>query len=215
MKVPVTFALAALVSCAVSSCSSSSDTPAFVFPQEKDESGKVVSVERKWLSHRGVDLKCTVAGENSLEAVALAKQVGADYAVNTKDKDLGEIMTEYFGPDKADVIYDCAGNDITMNSAIQNARKGSTIILVAVFAKMANVDLAKLNDSELDLNTSMMYRHEDYVDALRFVNEGKIQLKPLQSAHFAFKDYLEAYKYIDANRESTMKVIVDVDPVDD
>ena len=80
---------------------------------------------------------------------------------------------------------------------------------------MANVDLAKLNDSELDLNTSMMYRHEDYVDALRFVNEGKIQLKPLQSAHFAFKDYLEAYKYIDANRENTMKVIVDVDPVDD
>ena len=76
MKVPVTFALAALVSCAVSSCSSSSDTPAYVFPQEKDESGKVVSVERKWLSHRGVDLKCTVAGENSLEAVALAKQVG-------------------------------------------------------------------------------------------------------------------------------------------
>lgn len=147
--------------------------------------------------------------------LALAKQVGADYAVNTKDKDLGEIMTEYFGPDKADVIYDCAGNDITMNSAIQNARKGSTIILVAVFAKMANVDLAKLNDSELDLNTSMMYRHEDYVDALHFVNEGKIQLKPLQSAHFAFKDYLEAYKYIDVNRESTMKVIVDVDPVDD
>ena len=71
------------------------------------------------------------------------------------------------------------------------------------------------NDSELDLNTSMMYRHEDYVDALRFVSEGKIQLKPLQSAHFAFRDYLDAYKYIDANRESTMKVLIDVDPSDD
>jgi L-iditol 2-dehydrogenase len=102
-----------------------------------------------------------------------------------------------------------------MNSAIRNARKGSTIILVAVFAKMANVDLAKLNDSELDLNTSMMYRHEDYVDALNLVKEGKIQLKPLQSAHFAFRDYLDAYQYIDANRESTMKVLIDVDPEDD
>ena len=61
----------------------------------------------------------------------------------------------------------------------------------------------------------MMYRHEDYVDALRFVNEGKIQLKPLESAHFAFADYQKAYEYIDANRESTMKVLIDVDPSDD
>lgn len=145
----------------------------------------------------------------------LAKQVGADYAVNTKEKDFGDALVECFGPDKADVIYDCAGNDITMNGAIQNARKGSTIILVAVFAKLANVDLAKLNDSELDLNTTMMYRHEDYVDALRFVSEGKIQLKPLQSAHFAFRDYQKAYQYIDENREKTMKVLIDVDPSDD
>ncbi|MBO5565242.1 MAG: alcohol dehydrogenase catalytic domain-containing protein [Lachnospiraceae bacterium] len=147
--------------------------------------------------------------------LALAKEMGADVAVNTMNKDFGETLLEVFGEDKADVMYDCAGNDITMNQAIQNARKGSTIILVAVFGKMANVDLAKLNDSELDLNTSMMYRHEDYVDAIRFVNEGKIQLKPLMSKHFAFQDYLEAYQYIDANRESTMKVIVDVDPEDE
>ncbi len=120
-----------------------------------------------------------------------------------------------FGPDKADVVYECAGSDITMDQAIQNARKGSTIILVAVFGKLANVDLAKLNDSELDLNTSMMYRHEDYVDAIRFVEEGKIQLKPLMSAHFAFEDYQKAYEYIDANRETTMKVLIDVDPTED
>ena len=40
-------------------------------------------------------------------------------------------------------------------------------------------------------------------------------MKPLMSKHFAFKDYLAAYEYIDANRESTMKVIVDVDPSDE
>ena len=142
----------------------------------------------------------------------LAKSLGADFAVNTLKKDFGEAMLEAFGPDKADVIYECAGSDITMEQAIQNARKGSTIVLVAVFGKRASVDLAKLNDSELDLNTSMMYRHEDYVDAIRFVKEGSIQLKPLQSAHFAFQDYAKAYDYIDANRETTMKVLIDVDP---
>ncbi len=147
----------------------------------------------------------------STPRLELAKACGADFAVNTKERDFGEALVKCFGPDKADVIYDCAGNDVTMGQAIRYARKGSTIILVAVYAGMANVDLAVLNDHELDLNTSMMYRHEDYIDAIRLVSEGKIQLRPLMSRHFAFKDYLEAYEYIDANREVTMKVLIDVD----
>ena len=53
------------------------------------------------------------------------------------------------------------------------------------------------------------------MDAIRFVQEGRIRLQPLQSRHFAFKDYLEAYRYIDANREHTMEVIIDVDPEDE
>ena len=141
----------------------------------------------------------------------LAKKVGVDFAVNTRNKDFGDAMIEVFGKDKADVIFDCAGNDITMGQAIKYARKGSTIILVAVFGKMANVDLAVLNDHELDLNTSMMYTHVDYLDAIKFVNEGKIQLAPLQTKHFPFKEFLAAYQYIDANRETTMKVLIDVD----
>ena len=142
--------------------------------------------------------------------LSVARSVGADYAVNTGETDMEQALRDAFGSDKADVIYDCAVSDITMGQAIRCARKGSTIVLVAVFSKMASVDLAVLNDHELELNTSMMYRHEDYVDAIRLVSEGKVQLRPLMSRHFAFRDYLEAYQYIDENREMTMKVIIDV-----
>ena len=139
-----------------------------------------------------------------------AKECGADVCVNTREKDFGTEFVACFGPDKADVIYDCAGNNVTMGQAIQYARKGSTIILVAVFATRGDVDLAVLNDHELDLNTSMMYRSEDYLTAIDLVNQGKVQLTPLISKHFAFRDYLKAYQYIDENRESTMKVIINV-----
>lgn len=139
-----------------------------------------------------------------------AKECGIDFCVNTANADFGDALVESFGPDKADVIYDCAGNNITMGQAIKYARKGSTIILVAVFAGMANVDLAVLNDHELDLNTTMMYRNEDYIDAIQLVNDSKVKLQPLVSKHFAFRDYAEAYRYIDENRETTMKVIINV-----
>lgn len=135
---------------------------------------------------------------------------GVDAVVNTKEKDFGEALVETFGPDKADVIYDCAANDVTMGQAIKYARKGSTIILVGVYSGMANVDLAVLNDHELDLNTTMMYRHEDYVKALELVSEKRIRLQPLMSKVFPFKQYLKAYQYIDANRETSMKILIDV-----
>lgn len=142
--------------------------------------------------------------------LSLARDMGITYTVNTKEKDFGQAMEEAFGPDKADIIYDCAGNNVTMGEAIANARKGSVIILVAVFEGKAQIDLAVLNDHELRLDTSMMYRHEDYVKAIALTQEKRVKLAPLVSAHFAFKDYLEAYKYIDENRETTMKVIIDV-----
>lgn len=139
-----------------------------------------------------------------------ARECGVDVCVNTKEKDFGEAMVEAFGEDKADVIYDCAGNNITMGQAIKHARKGSTIVLVAVFAGMATVDLAVANDHELDIKSTMMYRHEDYLDGIRLVEEEKVHLRPLISKTFAFREYLKAYQYIDDNRETTMKVIINV-----
>ncbi len=82
---------------------------------------------------------------------------------------------------------------------------------MAVYAGMANVDLAVLNDHELDLNTSMMYRHEDYLEAIRLVNEGKVRLEPLMSGT-PFRDYLAAYQYIDANSgDDDESAFIDVD----
>lgn len=140
----------------------------------------------------------------------LAKQCGIDVAVNTLKQDFNEAMLETFGPDKADVIYDCAGNNITMNQAIRHARKGSVIVLVAVFADMATVDLAVANDHELDIKSTMMYRHEDYVDAIELVNVKKVVLEPLITKVFPFEQYKDAYEYIENNREKAMKIIVNV-----
>lgn len=159
---------------------------------------------------KALGAKAVLSTDVSDWRLAKAKECGIDYTANTKTTDFGEAMVSCFGPDKADVIYDCAGNDVTMGMAIKYARKGSTIILVAVYAGMANVDLAVLNDHELDLNTTMMYRSEDFASAIEAVVKKQVRLEPLMTIHFKFEDYLKAYQYIDENREKTMKVLIDV-----
>lgn len=159
---------------------------------------------------KGMGAKRVLITDISDYRLGLAKDCGIDACVNSREVTLGDAMCGAFGPDKADVIFDCAGNDATIGAAVREARKGSVVILVAVFSGMAAVDLAVLNDHELDLNTSMMYRHEDYLDAIQLTAEQKVCLDRLISRHFAFEDYLAAYQYIDANRETTMKVLIDV-----
>ena len=85
------------------------------------------------------------------------------------------------------------------------------IVLVAVFAGMATIDLAVANDHELDIKSSMMYRHEDFLDAIVMTEEGRVQLTPLISAHFPFKDYAAAYQALDENPDTMMKVIIDME----
>lgn len=143
--------------------------------------------------------------------LAIAKDCGIDFAVNTGTVDFDAAIDEHFGADRADVIYDCAGNDTTMGQAIRSARKGSTIILVAVYAGTAHVDLAMLNDHELDLNTTMMYTHADFTEAIQLIAAGAIHLRPLMSRHFAFADFLDAYRYIDSHRETALKILIDVE----
>lgn len=81
---------------------------------------------------------------------------------------------------------------------------------VAVFADMATVDLAVANDHELDIKSTMMYRHEDYVDAIQLVDEKKVILEPLITKVFPFAQYKDAYEYIENNCEKAMKIIVNV-----
>ena len=56
----------------------------------------------------------------------------------------------------------------------------------------------------------MMYRHEDYVTAVEMISKGGINLEPLISNRFKFEQYDAAYKFIDENKDTSMKVIIDL-----
>lgn len=140
----------------------------------------------------------------------IARECGIDYCVNTKSKDVGNALLENFGPDKADLILECIGINTTMNQAINNARKGTDIIVVGVFGEKANIDLGFVQDRELHLIGTAMYQENDYLKAIELIGMGKIKLKNLITDHFSFKNYLEAYKHIEEKRDHIMKVIINV-----
>ena len=56
----------------------------------------------------------------------------------------------------------------------------------------------------------MMYRHEDFLKTVENIAAGTVKLEPLISNRFHFEDYDAAYKFIAANRTSSMKVMIEL-----
>lgn len=139
-----------------------------------------------------------------------AKECGIPYTANVMQKSMKEAVQEVFGDEGYQVGFEVAGVESSVRSLMETIEKGSDIVIVAVFAKDPSLSMYFLGEHELRLIGTMMYRHEDYQTAVDFVSRGIIHLEPLISNRFAFEQYAEAYQYIDDNRASTMKVIIDV-----
>jgi L-iditol 2-dehydrogenase len=140
-----------------------------------------------------------------------AKECGIDLCVNIGTTDLAAAVKEHFGEAKADLILECVGSPQTISQAVAVARKGTDIIVVGVFGDKPVVDMGTVQDRELRLIGTLMYREPDWKKAIELVESGKIRLAPLITDHFEFADYMKAYKYIDSNRERAMKVMIVVE----
>lgn len=141
--------------------------------------------------------------------LAKARECGIKHTLNITKKTLKEAAQELFGEEGYQVGYEVAGVEVSIRSLMETIEKGSDIVVVAVFAKDPALSMFYLGEHELRLIGSMMYRHEDYLTAIDYVNKGIVNLKPLVSNRFAFEEYDDAYKFIDAHRETSMKVLID------
>jgi len=139
-----------------------------------------------------------------------AHATGFAHAVNTKQENLNEAILKYFGPDKADLMFECVGVQDTITQAVDYARKGSTIVIVGVFGKKPEVNLGFVQDRELSLVGTLMYQKQDYERAIDLAANGKLQLVPMVTQRFPFKRYLEAYEMIEGSHGEYMKVMIDL-----
>lgn len=141
----------------------------------------------------------------------IAKKCGIADTVNVTKTPLKEAVKEVFGDEGFQVGFEVAGVESSIRSLMESIEKGSTIVIVAVFAKDPALSMFYLGEHELSLVGTMMYRHEDYEYAIKAISEGDINLEPLISNRFSFEEFDDAYKFIAANRATSMKVIIDLE----
>ncbi|MGN0231642.1 MAG: zinc-binding dehydrogenase [Muribaculaceae bacterium] len=143
--------------------------------------------------------------------LAKARECGIEHTANITRTSLHDAARELFGDEGYQVGFEVAGVESSIRSLMETIEKGSDIVVVAVFAHDPALSMFYLGEHELRLIGTMMYRHEDYLTAVNYISRGIVNLEPLISNRFGFEQYDEAYRFIDENRATSMKVIIDLD----
>jgi L-iditol 2-dehydrogenase len=161
-------------------------------------------------SARAAGARNVMLSDISAYKLARARACGFDCVIDPRERDIAAAVREYMGPDRADLIFECVGAEETLTTAVDIARKGSTIVIVGVFGKKPPVDIGLVQDRELTIMGTLMYQKPDFEQAVAWLAEGKLALDPLISARFPFERYLDAYHTIEQAHGSSMKVMIEL-----
>lgn len=142
--------------------------------------------------------------------LGIAKDVGIDAVCNVKNEPLADAVKRAFGAEGFQVGAEVAGVESSLSALVAGVEKGGTILAIGVFGSKPAVDISVVCEHELDVKGSMMYRHEDFEQAVKWIASGDIKTGPLDSRHFPFDDYMSAYSFIEEEGDKVMKVMIDV-----
>ncbi len=150
-------------------------------------------------------------GEPSEYRRHVASQCGIHATFDPTAESLKDAILRVFGLEGFSVGFECVGAESAIEMLVSGIGKGGTIVVVGVFGETPRVDLGLVQDRELTLRGTLMYRRPDYEHAVKLMQTGAIRTQPLESHHVVFDDYLQAYNYLIAMGDRAMKVFVDVD----
>ena len=142
--------------------------------------------------------------------LGIARECGITETANLSREPFADAAKRVFGEEGFQVGFEAAGAQGAVTDLIAGVENGGTVIIVGVFEENPVVNMGFLGEHELNVLGSMMYRQEDYEEAVRFIAEGRIKTTPMITSHFSFDRYLDAYHFIEKQGDKSLKVMIDV-----
>ena len=142
--------------------------------------------------------------------LGIARQCGLERTSNAAEESLAEAGRRCFGSDGFSVAFECAGVEPALAEVVDSIEKGGDIVAVAVYEEPPRVDMSVVGDRELSIIGTLMYKRDDFLEAVELVSNGGVVVEPMDSMHFPFEQFAAAYDFIEQQGEKSMKVFIDL-----
>lgn len=136
-----------------------------------------------------------------------AKELGADYTINSKREDPILRVPELLNGDLPEFVCEAAGNPNTVVLATELLRRGGTLLQVGSVNAPTSLSLYKLTEKEAKIIFSFRYANI-YPTAIKAIKSRKIDIRQLVTNEFSFEDAQKAFEQAEKNKQETVKTVI-------
>ena len=122
-----------------------------------------------------------VVSEPAPARAEAARRLGADAVIDPTEGDAAERIVELTDGLGPDVVFECAASRSTLDQALDMARRGGQVMLVAIAWEPTAVLPANWIAREVSLQSSFGATPQDWRIALELIRAGTVSLEPLVS----------------------------------
>jgi len=161
-----------------------------------------------------------VGVDRSARRLAAARQLGAASVVDASQTGWEAELAELTGAGaagyggspsgNADIVCECTGSPAVLATAIETARRGGSLVVVALYEEPAELDPNQIVIKDLRVHGSFGYgsgAFKGFPDALSLLEQGKLQAEPLITHRMTLEEIEPAFE-AQLDRDASIKVMV-------
>lgn len=137
----------------------------------------------------------------------MAKKFGADIILNPEEHKLKETINEVTKGRGVDVVFEAVGISETVNTSIENVRKGGNVILIGNLSGEINFPLQSVVTRQIRVQGSCAINGE-YPVVLNMIEKGRVDVKSLLSAYAPLSEGAEWFQKLYDKKPGLNKVVL-------
>ncbi|ERT11237.1 NAD(P)-dependent alcohol dehydrogenase [Photorhabdus temperata] len=142
------------------------------------------------------------------EKLEIAKQYPSLHPVNSKV--LAEKVNELTDGNGVNILFECSGAKPVVATISDHIAPGGTAVLVGMPIDPAPLDIVSAQAKEITFKTIFRYANM-YPRTIRLLSSGKLNVTPLLSATYKFKNSVQAYERAAEGRPTDIKIMLEME----
>jgi L-iditol 2-dehydrogenase len=163
------------------------------------------------MAARAAGAGTTIITDIKQERLDVAKQLGATHAIDTtKVPEIVAHIHALLGSSQViDTSIECSGATVAIHAVIKATRNGGVVVLVGMGAPEITLPLVDAAVREVDIIGVFRYANT-YPKTLALIASGKVDVKPLITHHFNYRDSVDAFNVarVGADKDNKMAIKV-------
>ena len=139
----------------------------------------------------------------------LAKKLGADYTINSKNEDPLEAVKKYTDGRMMDISIEAVGIEPTANFAICALKPAATAVWVGLSQRKITIDMQEVVNFARKIYGTYIYTFEEFGEVVDILCSGKLATDALLSGVVSLEEAEQAFKNLLNEPDKYIKIVVD------